>query len=140
MNHVVAEYPSKHPIIGSRLHALDSRPSDRLGEGHDPTPRKLTSLIQLTLGRSPTALGMFAPMTTLLKELNVREDPEPLPLAFADPQSLACRLLAAIVSGKCITNLVQVHKLIVPVSNGPRVAFKQTAKCCRAHKLGGYGI
>jgi hypothetical protein len=68
--------------------------------------RKLTSLIQLTLSRCPTTGGMFAPVTTLLKRFNIRKDPKPLPLAFGDPQSITRRLVAAIVSGKCITDLV----------------------------------
>jgi hypothetical protein len=53
-------------------------------EGDDPLARKLSSLIQFFIGCRPAAMRMVASVTTLFKRLDVRENPEAAPVAFAD--------------------------------------------------------
>lgn len=89
------------------------RSSEGLREGHDPIADDASSLLQLPAAGDSMAANVFAAMPPLLQGFNVCEDAKALPFGTIDVQGSTNLLLAAVMLGKGIPDLVKVDELIV---------------------------
>ena len=76
----------------------------------------------------PAAPALSAKRSYLIDGLNVGKPTEPLPIFLRDTKKGAGAAFAAQELTKCITNLVEMHKLICRISHGAHVAVHERLK------------
>jgi hypothetical protein len=79
-------------------------------------------------------------MPPLFQGFNIREDAKALPFGTIDVQGSTSLLLAAIMLGKGIPDLVEVDEFIAWIGHGPSIAHEQPMQYSRSSQLGCDGV